>query len=71
MVRSNPSGAVSSLAYMLKAIASWHEIRSEDLHNEVGQVLNGYKQMLGNGVWERCLSTLEPKVIQKFTRYQS
>ncbi|KAL6010691.1 Transportin-1 [Asimina triloba] len=44
MVRANPSGAVSSLLYMCKAIASWHEIRSEDLHNEVCQVLNGYKQ---------------------------
>ncbi|KAJ6821666.1 putative transportin-1 [Iris pallida] len=70
MVRANPSGPVSSLTYMCKAIASWHEIRSEDLHNEVCLVLNGYKQMLANGAWEQCLSTLEPKVIQKLTRYQ-
>ncbi|KAK6158115.1 hypothetical protein DH2020_005429 [Rehmannia glutinosa] len=75
MVRANPSGALNSLVFMCKAIASWHvsdvlsywwviypyanevnvgsvfhlvlpsqEIRSEDLHNEVRQVLHGYKQ---------------------------
>ncbi|CAL0320622.1 unnamed protein product [Lupinus luteus] len=44
MVKANPSGALSSLVYMCNAIASWHEIRSEDLHNDVCQVLNGYKQ---------------------------
>ncbi|KAG6399270.1 hypothetical protein SASPL_140746 [Salvia splendens] len=44
MVRANPSGALNSLVFMCKAIASWHEIRSEDLHNEVCQVLHGYKQ---------------------------
>ncbi|XP_028121890.1 glycerol-3-phosphate dehydrogenase [NAD(+)]-like isoform X1 [Camellia sinensis] len=38
MVRANPSGASSSLVFMCKAIASWHEIRSEELHNEVCQV---------------------------------
>ncbi|KAJ7001521.1 transportin-1-like isoform X2 [Populus alba x Populus x berolinensis] len=45
MVRTNPSGALSSLVLMCKAIASWHEIRSAELHNEVCQVLNGYKQV--------------------------
>ncbi|KAL0324348.1 UNVERIFIED_CONTAM: Transportin-1 [Sesamum calycinum] len=44
MVRANPSGALNSLVFMCKAIASWHEIRSEDLHNEVCQILHGYKQ---------------------------
>ncbi|KAK6137554.1 hypothetical protein DH2020_028696 [Rehmannia glutinosa] len=44
MVRANPSGALNSLVFMCKAIASWHEIRSEDLHNEVRQVLHGYEQ---------------------------
>ncbi|KAL0329730.1 UNVERIFIED_CONTAM: Transportin-1 [Sesamum radiatum] len=45
MVRANPSGALNSLVFMCKAIASWHEIRSEDLHNEVCQILHGYKQL--------------------------
>ncbi|KAI8024903.1 Transportin-1 [Camellia lanceoleosa] len=45
MVRANASGALSSLVFMCKAIASWHEIRSEELHNEVCQVLHGYKQL--------------------------
>ncbi|OVA15964.1 HEAT [Macleaya cordata] len=70
MVRANPSGALSSLVYMCIAIASWHEIRSEDLHNEVCQVLNGYKQMLRNGAWEQCMSTLEPPVKDKLSKYQ-
>ncbi|XP_039127220.1 transportin-1 [Dioscorea cayenensis subsp. rotundata] len=70
MVNINPSGAMSSLAYMCKAIASWHEIRSEDLHNEVCLVLNGYKQMLGNGQWEQFLLTLEPSVLHRLSRYQ-
>ncbi|MQL89605.1 hypothetical protein Taro_022175 [Colocasia esculenta] len=69
MVRSNPSGAVKSLAFMCRAIASWHEIRSHDLHNEVCQVLSGYKQMLGNGAWEQCMSTLEPSVQERLTKY--
>ncbi|XP_058091249.1 transportin-1 isoform X2 [Magnolia sinica] len=70
MVRANPSGALSSLVYMCKAIASWHEIRSEDLHNEVCQVLNGYKQMLRNGAWEQCMSSLEPSVKARLSKYQ-
>ncbi|KAK6912250.1 Importin-beta, N-terminal domain [Dillenia turbinata] len=67
MVRANPSGALSSLVFMCKAIASWHEIRSEDLHNEVCQVLHGYKQMLRNGAWEQCMSSLEPPVKDKLS----
>ncbi|XP_038900875.1 transportin-1 isoform X1 [Benincasa hispida] len=70
LAKSNPSGAVNSLAYMCKAIASWHEIRSQDLHNEVCQVLHGYKQMLGNGGWDQCISSLEPSVKDKLSKYQ-
>lgn len=70
MVRANPAGALSSLVYICKAVASWHEIRSEDLHNEVCQVLNGYKQMLKNGAWEQCMSSLEPSVKAKLSKYQ-
>ncbi|KAH9321782.1 hypothetical protein KI387_016421, partial [Taxus chinensis] len=44
MVRANPSGALSSFVHMCQAIASWHEIRSEDLHTEICHVLHGYKQ---------------------------
>jgi transportin-1 len=70
MVKANPSGALSSLVYMCKAIASWHEIRSEDLHNEVCQVLHGYKQMLRNGAWDQCMSALEPPIKEKLSKYQ-
>ncbi|KAL2543633.1 Transportin-1 [Forsythia ovata] len=70
MVRANPSGALNSLVFMCKAIASWNEIRSEDLHNEVCQVLRGYKQMLKNGAWEQCMSALEPPVKDKLLKYQ-
>ncbi|KAK4422690.1 Transportin-1 [Sesamum alatum] len=70
MVRANPSGALNSLVFMCKAIASWHEIRSEDLHNQVCQVLHGYKQMLKNGAWEQCMSSLEPHVKDKLLKYQ-
>ncbi|XP_071921159.1 transportin-1-like [Coffea arabica] len=69
MVKTNPSGALSSLVYICQAIASWHEIRSEDLHNEVCQVLQGYKQMLNNGAWEQCMSNLEPHVKEKLAKY--
>ncbi|XP_042509641.1 transportin-1-like isoform X2 [Macadamia integrifolia] len=69
MVRANPSAALNSLVYMCKAIASWHEIRSQDLRNEVCQVVNGYKQMLGNGAWEQCMSTLEPLVTDRLSKY--
>ncbi|XVE67197.1 hypothetical protein DITRI_Ditri08aG0140800 [Diplodiscus trichospermus] len=70
LVRANPSGALSSLVFMCKAIASWHEIRSEELHNEVCQVLHGYKQMLKNGAWDQCMSALEPPVKDKLSKYQ-
>ncbi|KAG9147492.1 hypothetical protein Leryth_007294 [Lithospermum erythrorhizon] len=70
MVKTNPSGGVNSIVFMCKAIASWHEIRSEDLHNEVCQVLQGYKQMLNNGAWEQCMSSLEPAVRDKLLRYK-
>ncbi|KAG5128638.1 hypothetical protein JHK82_029473 [Glycine max] len=46
------------------------EIRSEDLHNEVCQVLHGYKQMLRNGAWDQCMSALEPPVKEKLSKYQ-
>ncbi|XP_026455966.1 transportin-1-like [Papaver somniferum] len=69
MVRANPSGALSSLVYMCIAIASWHEIRSEELHDEVCQVLNGYKQMLRDGAWEQCMSALDPAVKEKLSKY--
>jgi transportin-1 len=70
MVKVNPSGALNSLVFMCKAIASWHEIRSEELHNDVCQVLCGYKQMLVNGAWEQCMSALEPPVKDKLSKYQ-
>nr|AAC64225.1 putative transportin [Arabidopsis thaliana] len=45
VVKVNPSGGVSSLVFICQAIASWHEIRSEDVQTEVSQVLNGYKHV--------------------------
>ncbi|KAL3647214.1 Transportin-1 [Castilleja foliolosa] len=70
MVRANPPGALNSIVFICKAIASWHEIRSENLHNEVCQVLNFYKQMLKNGGWEQCMSALEPPVKEKLLKYK-
>lgn len=70
MVKANPSGALNSLVFMCKAIASWHEIRSEDLRNEICLVLQGYKQMLKDGAWEQFMSALEPSVKDKLSMYQ-
>ncbi|KAL5856203.1 hypothetical protein ACOSQ3_006038 [Xanthoceras sorbifolium] len=70
MVKANPSGALNSLVFMCRAIASWHEIRSEELHNEVSQVLHGYKQMLRNGAWDQCMSALEAPVKDRLSKYQ-
>ncbi|TMX00812.1 hypothetical protein EJD97_000122 [Solanum chilense] len=70
MVKANPSGALNSLVFMCKAIASWHEIRSEDLRNEICLVLQGYKQMLKDGAWEQFISALEPSVKDKLSMYQ-
>lgn len=70
MVAANPTGAAGSLAYICQACASWTEIKSEGLHNEVCQILNGYKQLLGNnGGWEQCMAALKPDVVQKLARY--
>ncbi|CAN4112585.1 unnamed protein product [Withania somnifera] len=70
MVKANPSGALNSLIFLCKAIASWHEIRSEDLHNEICLVMQGYKQMLKDGAWEQFVSALEPSVKDKLLKYQ-
>ncbi|OWM80444.1 transportin-1 [Punica granatum] len=70
LVRANPSGALTSLVFMCNAIASWNEIRSEELQNELCQVLHGYKQMLRNGAWDQCMSALEPPVKDKLSKYQ-
>ncbi|XP_051114674.1 transportin-1 isoform X2 [Andrographis paniculata] len=70
LVRANPSGGLKSLAFICRAIASWHEIRSKDLHDDVCQVVHGYKQMLNNGGWEQCMSALEPSVKDKLLKYQ-
>lgn len=70
MVKMNPSAPLSSLPFLLKAIASWREIRSQDLHNEVQQVLQGYKQMLGNGQWEQCVLSLDDHTRNKLSKYQ-
>ncbi|OMO87359.1 CLIP-associated protein [Corchorus capsularis] len=52
IVRTNPSGALNSLGHICSAIASWHVIRSEELHNEISQVLLGYKQVAKGEKWE-------------------
>ncbi|KAG8501956.1 hypothetical protein CXB51_000207 [Gossypium anomalum] len=70
VVRANPSAALGSLVLMCKAIASWDEIRNGELHNEVCQVLHGYKQMLRNGAWDQCMSALEPPEKDKLSKYQ-
>ncbi|XP_078433901.1 transportin 1 [Wolffia australiana] len=69
MVRANPSGAMNSLGMLFRAVASWREIRSEDLHKEVGQVLNGYKQMLGNAGWEHYMGMLDPRARERLAMY--
>ncbi|KAK9676388.1 hypothetical protein RND81_11G073800 [Saponaria officinalis] len=70
MVKMNPTAALSSLPVLMKSIASWHEIRSPDLHNEVYQVLHGYKQMVGIGPWEQCISSLEAPAKERLSKYQ-
>ncbi|XP_047309136.1 transportin-1-like [Impatiens glandulifera] len=70
LVRTNPSGALSSLAFMFRAVASWHEIRNEDLHNEVCQVMIGYKQMLGEEDWKKCMSSIDESVKDRLLKYQ-
>ncbi|KAL0677161.1 hypothetical protein Bca4012_005142 [Brassica carinata] len=86
VVKVNPSGGVSSLVFICKAIASWHEIRSEDVKNEVSQVLNGYKHVICaqyklvnyapgykhmlGNSWGECWSALEPPVKERLSRYQ-
>ncbi|KAK4746628.1 hypothetical protein SAY87_025665 [Trapa incisa] len=70
LIKANPSGALSSLVSMCNAIASWNEIRSEELQNELCQVLHGYKQMLRNGAWDQCMSALDPPVKDKLSKYR-
>ncbi|GBG76318.1 hypothetical protein CBR_g22065 [Chara braunii] len=68
MIRLNPAGAVSAFVPMCLAIGSWHEIRSEELRTELGQVLHGYKQMLGPTVWEQYMQALDQPLREKLAR---
>ncbi|WZY84587.1 hypothetical protein YC2023_030971 [Brassica napus] len=61
--------AFRGLCAVVKVNPSGGEIRNEDVKNEVSQVLNGYKHMLGNS-WAECWSALEPPVKERLSRYQ-
>ncbi|EPS73595.1 hypothetical protein M569_01158, partial [Genlisea aurea] len=70
MVREKPTGALNSLVFMCKAIASWHEIRNGDLNNEIMIVLQGYKRMLTeSGGWDQCMAALGP-LKDQLVKYQ-
>lgn len=45
MVALNPSGALPSFKQMCEAIASWHEIHSAELRQQLAQILAGFKQV--------------------------
>lgn len=66
IVRISPGKAVPAFGYICQAIASWHDIHSEELRNDIGSVLVGYKQFLSaNGTWEQHMSQLDPALVQK------
>ncbi|XP_010468670.1 PREDICTED: transportin-1-like [Camelina sativa] len=69
-VKLNPSGVAYSGHFICEAIASWHEIKSEDLQKEVSQVLNVFKNMLGRSSWEKYISSLDPLVKERLARYK-
>lgn len=64
LVRLNPGGGAPHLVPICQAIGSWHEIHGQELRVDVGQVLLGYKQMLGE-TWEQCMAALDQSLRKK------
>ena len=68
LVQKNPNAGVGALAALLEAIASWKGCRNEDLARQMGEIVVGYKQHVGDVVWIKTLQhELEPGVARKLS----
>lgn len=63
LLRLNPQGALSQFALLCDAFTSWRRFTDTGLHNELGQVMQLYKQSLAAaGQWDGATATLPQPV---------
>ncbi|EFN51057.1 hypothetical protein CHLNCDRAFT_59360 [Chlorella variabilis] len=68
LLRLNPQGAGGCFTVLCGAIVSWRHVGCEGLHNELIQLMQGYKaQLTGMGQWDAAMATLQPAVQQKLS----
>jgi transportin-1 len=68
LVQKNPNAGVGALASLLEAIASWRGCRNEELARQMGELVVGYKQHVGDDAWIKTLQhELEPGVARKLS----
>ncbi|KAI3424477.1 hypothetical protein D9Q98_010027 [Chlorella vulgaris] len=66
VLRLNPQGAGNCFTPLCEAIVSWRHVGCEGLHNELIQLMQGYKlQLTGMGQWDAAMASLTPPVQQK------
>ena len=59
-------GAGGCFTALCEAIVSWRHVGCEGLHNELTQLMQGYKaQLVAMGQWEAAMASLQPAVQQK------
>ncbi|PRW61530.1 transportin-1-like isoform X1 [Chlorella sorokiniana] len=66
LLRLNPQGAGNCFTALCEAIVSWRHVGCEGLHNELIQLMQGYKEQLTQmGQWQAAMASLNPAVQQK------
>lgn len=66
VLQLNPQGAGNCFPSLCEAIVSWRHVGCEGLHNELIQLMQGYKaQLAGMGQWDAAMASLDPAVRQK------
>jgi len=68
LIKVNPNGGVASLKEICEAIASWRQCRSQEVSSSMRDVLQGYKNHIGEAQWAQLERMLEPAVAQKLKR---
>lgn len=66
LLRLNPQGALPHFSVLCEAFTSWRRFVDNGLHNEMGQVMQLYKQSLAAaGQWDAATGSLPPPIKEK------
>lgn len=66
LLRLNPQAAGNCFTALCEAIVSWRHVGCEGLHNELIQLMQGYKaQLAGMGQWDAAMASLSQPAREK------